>query len=213
MGEYRRREPMTPHEIRNAELPRIGRRRTYQPDAVHELLWRLAEETAARDAVIAEQAARLNRVERELYARRHGALPAAAGAPNLDELLAEVDERAKAQRYADEVIATAQHGAAQIVSQGKRQAQQVLMDAHRAAEQAAHDYRAAAGADYQPEQEQLERVVAISQWAIRQLAALREQVNATGSVVTTELSDVVARLQPAVTNGRRLDSAAARPDA
>src|SRR5690606_38291929 len=42
-GDGRRHRPLTPHEIRNVQLRRIGLRKGYDPAAVDELLQRLAD--------------------------------------------------------------------------------------------------------------------------------------------------------------------------
>jgi hypothetical protein len=124
----RSRRPLTPHEIRDAPLRRIGPRKGYEPAAVHELLRRLAEETAARERTIGELTGRLLR----------------AG-PALDPVEDPVERARLAQQYADELITVAQHAAAQIVEQARQQARQLLADADRAAQQAARAYRYAPG--------------------------------------------------------------------
>jgi cell division septum initiation protein DivIVA len=192
----RRRRPLTAHEIRNLQIRRIGLRKGYDPNAVHELLQRLSDEVASRDRTISDLTSRLTRAENEAYARRHGTLPAAADEGQITDLLAEIDVRLKAQQYADEVIASAQHGAAQIVRQGRHQASQILGDAHKAAEQAAHAYRQRAGADYNPDKEELARLLALAQWAQAQLGGLHQQMTATNTTVARELSSIGERLRP-----------------
>lgn len=196
MTEHRRRRPLTPHEIRNVRLRTIGLRKGYDPAAVHELLQRLAEETASREGMIADLSGRLHRAEAEAYARRHGTLPASTGAVNLEEMLAEIDVKVKAQQYADELIASAQHGAAQIVEHGRQQASQILSEAHGAAEQAAHRYRAQAGGSYNPDREELARLLGLAQWAQAQLSGLHQQIQATDSTVSKELRGIADRLRP-----------------
>lgn len=191
---------MTPHEIRNLNLQirRVGLRKGYDPTAVHELLHRLADDVAGRDRTISDLTSRLARAENEAYARRHGTLPAAPDNGRIEDMLAEIDVKMKAQQYADEVIASAQHGAARIVEHGKHQASQILSDAHRAAEQAAHAYRAQAGADYSPDREELARLLGLAQWAQAQLAGLHQQISATNTTVGRELNSLVERLRPAL---------------
>jgi DivIVA domain-containing protein len=199
----RRRRPLTPHEIRSLQIRRIGMRKGYDPAAVHELLQRLAEEIASRDHTISDLTGRLSRAETEAYARRHGALPASPDSGRVEDLLAEIDIKLKAQEYADEMIASAQHGAAQIVEQSKQHASAVLTDAHRAAEQAAHAYRARAGNDYNPDREELARLLGLARWAQGQLAGLHQQLTATNSTVSKELDSIIERLQPAIDSGPR----------
>lgn len=206
MSEQRRR-PLTPHEIRNLQIRRIGLRKGYDPTAVHEVLQRMADEVASRDRTISDLTGRLTRAENEAYARRHGTLPAAPDTRRIEDMLGEIDVKMKAQQYADEVIASAQHGAAKIVEQGKHQASQILGDAHRAAEQAAHAYRAQAGSDYNPDREELARLMGLAQWAQAQLAGLHQQITATNATVGRELGSIVERLRPA------LESGAPYPDA
>lgn len=196
-----RRRPLTANEIRNLRIRRVGLRKGYDPTAVDDLLARLAEETAQRERTIGDLTSRLARAEAEAYARRHGTLPAVPRSRNLEEMLVEIDIKMKAQQYADEVIASAQHGAAQIVEQGRQQASQILNDAHRAAEQAAHAYRARAGADYNPDREELARLLALAQWAQGQLAGLHQQISATNAMVGKELGSIVERLRPALEPG------------
>lgn len=193
-----RRRSLTPHEIRSSRLPTIGLRKGYDPPAVHHLLQRLAEETARREGTIADLTNRLHRAEAEAYARRHGTLPAAPAPTNLDELLADIDVRMKAQHYADELIASAQHGAAQIVHQGRQQASQILTEAHAAAERAAYAYRVSAGDTYNPDREELARLLGLAQWAQAQLAGLHQQIRATDATVSKELGGIIDRLRPAV---------------
>lgn len=195
MSEARRRQ-LTPNEIRNLQIRRIGLRKGYDPAAVHELLQRLADEIATREQTISELTTRATRAETEAYARRHGTLPATSETRRVEDMLAEIDSRMKAQQYADEVIASAQHGAAEIVEQSKHQASQILTDAHRAAEQAAHAYRARAGAEYNPDREELARLLGLAQWAQAQLSGLHQQVSATNAMVNRELGSIVERLQP-----------------
>lgn len=197
MSEARRR-PLTPHEIRNLRIRRIGLRKGYEPGAVEELLQRLADDAASREHTINDLANRLDRAETEAYARRHGTLPAAPNQARLDDLLADVHSRLRAQQYAEELIASAQRGAAQIVAQGREQASQILHEAHRAAEQAARDYRAEVGAGYRPDQEELARLLGLTQWAQSQLAALHQQITTTNSTVCQELASIIERLHPAV---------------
>lgn len=210
MTEQRRR-PLTSHEIRNLQLRRIGLRKGYEPQAVHELLQRLADEVASRDRTISDLTGRLTRAENEAYARRHGTLPAAPDHGKVEELLAEIDVKLKAQQYADEMIASAQHGAAQIVEQGKLQASQILSDAHKAAEQAARAYRARAGAGYSPDREELARLLALAQWAQAQLAGLHQQITATDSTVSRELGSIVERLQPLLEADQTVSQGPAQP--
>lgn len=195
-----RRRPLTAHEIRNARLPTIGLRKGYDPAAVQTLLQRLAEETASRDATISEMASRLHRAEVEAYARRHGALPASPTA-NLDDLVAEIDLKMRAQQAADELIAVAQHSGAQIVEQGRQQASEVVASAHADAAEVARAYRAHVGTDQWPDRQELARLLGLVQWAQAQLAGLHEQIRAADLTVGRELRGIVDRLRPALESG------------
>jgi DivIVA domain-containing protein len=190
-----RRALLSPHEIRNARIRQIGIRRGYDKTEVDTLLWRLSEEIAAREGAITDLAARLDRVERELYARKHGYLPD-AGPRNLDDLL--IEERVNAQRYADELIATAQYSAAQLVNDGRVQADHIIRQAHQVAEQAARDYRARAGDTYSADREELARLATLADWAMRQFAGLRKQVDATDDAAQAELATIIDRLKPII---------------
>src|SRR5437867_4318566 len=101
-----RRALLSPHAIRDIRLRQIGIRRGYDKTEVDTLLWRIASEIAAREGVISDLATRLDRAEREVYARKHGHLPDASTRDLNDQL---IEERINAQRYADELIASAQH--------------------------------------------------------------------------------------------------------
>jgi hypothetical protein len=164
---------------------------------VNELFQRLAQETASRDATIADLTNRLHRAEIEAYARRHGALPASHSA-NLDDLLGEIDQKMKAQQYADELVALAQHSGSQIVDQSRQQASQVIAAAHADAEEVAQAYRAQAGSDQRPDREELARLLGLVQWAQAQLAGLHEQIRTTDLTVGQELRSIVDRLRPAL---------------
>jgi cell division septum initiation protein DivIVA len=184
---------LSPHEIRNARIRSIGIRRGYERTEVDTLLWRVAEETAVREGVISNLTVRLERAERENYARKHGHLPDSAPG-DLDDML--VDERVKAQRYADELIASAQWSAQQLVEQSRSQADNIIREAHVVAEQAAREYRSRAGETYSADREELARLAALAHWAIRQFGGLRQQVDATDDTAQAELSTILDRLGP-----------------
>ncbi|MFG2045421.1 DivIVA domain-containing protein [Dactylosporangium sp. NPDC048998] len=188
-----RRRPLSPHEIRSTRLRQIGFRKGYDPAEVNALLQRVAEEIAARDAQIGTLANEVERLQRELYARRHGQLP--DNAPRgLDEAL--ISQRVQAQQYVDELVAAAQTNAAHLVAQSRQQANEILRAAHAAAEQAARDYRAASGPTYSADREELARLATLAQWAIRQFSGLRTQVDATDDAARQELGSILDRLAP-----------------
>jgi DivIVA domain-containing protein len=191
-----RRKPLSPHEIRSTRIRQIGFRKGYDPGEVEALLQRIAEETAARDGQIHTLLLAKDRLEREVYARRHGQLPHSPP-EYLDEAL--IGQRVEAQRYADEVVAAAQANAAHLVQQSRQQANQIMRAAHEAAEQAVRDYRATAGASYSADREELTRLATLAQWAIRQFAGLRAQVDATDDAARQELSSILDRLTPILT--------------
>ncbi|MFF5234421.1 DivIVA domain-containing protein [Dactylosporangium sp. NPDC000521] len=188
-----RRRPLSPHEIRNVRLRQIGFRKGYDPAEVNALLQRVAEETAARDGQISTLLNEVERLQREVYARRHGQLPDNAPA-GLDEAL--ISERIQAQQYVDEIVAAAQTNAAHVVAQSRQQANEIIRAAHAAAEQAARDYRATSGTSYSPDREELARLATLAQWAIRQFSGLRTQVDATDDAARQELASILDRLAP-----------------
>jgi DivIVA domain-containing protein len=194
---YRRR-PLSPHEIRNTRLRQIGFRKGYDPAEVNALLQRVAEEIAGRDGQISTLQNEVDRLQRELYARRHGQLPDNAP-PGLDEAL--ITQRIQAQQYVDELVAAAQTNAAHLVAQSRQQANEIIRAAHTAAEQAARDYRAAAGPSYSPDREELARLATLAQWAIRQFSGLRTQVDATDDAARQELASILERLTPVLRPG------------
>ena len=188
-----RRRPLSAHDIRNIRIRQIGFRKGYDPGEVEAILHRLAEEVATRDGQITTLAAENDRLQRELYARRHGQLPAAS-AQNLDEAL--ITRQLQAQRYVEELMAAAQTNAASLVAQSKHQAREIVLAARQTAEQAVREYRASAGASYSPDREELTRLATLAQWAIRQFSGLRGQVDATDDAARQELASILDRLGP-----------------
>jgi DivIVA domain-containing protein len=188
-----RRRPLSPHEIRNTRIRQIGFRKGYDQAEVHALLHRLAEEVAARDGQINTLLTENERLQRELYARRHGQLP--HNAPKgLDEML--IAQQIQAQQYVDDLMAAAQTSAASLVAQSKQQAREIVRTAHETAEQAVREYRATAGPSYTPDREELTRLATLARWAIRQFSGLRAQVDATDDAARQELSSILDRLEP-----------------
>nr|BFE57731.1 hypothetical protein GCM10020063_022570 [Dactylosporangium thailandense] len=200
-----RRRPLSPHEIRNVRLRQIGFRKGYDPAEVNALLQRVAEEIAARDAQISTLLNDVERLQREVYARRHGALPDNAPV-GLDEAL--ISERIQAQQYVDEIVAAAQTNAAHLVAQSRQQANEIIRAAHAAAEQAARNYRATSGPSYSPDREELARLATLAQWAIRQFSGLRTQVDATDDAARQELASILDRLAPILYPGNTTNGAA-----
>jgi DivIVA domain-containing protein len=184
---------LSPHEIRSARIRQIGFRKGYDPGEVEALLQRLAEEVAARDGRIASLLAENERLQRELYARRHGALPANLP-PELDE--STINRQLQAQQYVEEMMAAAQNNAASLVAQSKAQAREIVLAARQTAEQAVREYRAAAGPSYSADREELTRLATLAHWAIRQFAGLRSQVDATDDAARQELASILDRLGP-----------------
>jgi DivIVA domain-containing protein len=189
---YRRR-PLSPHEIRSTRIRQIGFRKGYDPAEVEALLQRLAEEVAARDGQINALLGEIDRLQRELYARRHGQLPTNA-LNGLDETV--IARQIQAQQYVDELLATAQNNAASVVAQSKQQAREIVRSARETAEQAVREYRASSGATYTPDREELTRLATLAQWAMRQFSGLRAQVDATDDAARQELASVLDRLAP-----------------
>jgi DivIVA domain-containing protein len=188
-----RRRPLSPHEIRNTRLRQIGFRKGYDPGEVEALLARLAEEVAARDGQLTSLAAENERLQRELYARRHGQLPDSAP-QGLDEAM--IARQLQAQQYVEELMAAAQTNAASLVAQSKHQAREIVLAARQTAEQAVREYRAAAGPTYTPDREELTRLATLAHWAIRQFSGLRAQVDATDDAARQELASILDRLGP-----------------
>lgn len=203
-----RRALLSPHEIRSMRIKQSGIRRGYDKTEVDTLLWRIGGEIAAREGAITDLLTRLDRTERELYARKHGHLPDASPG-NLDDLL--IDERVSAQRYADEMIASAQYSAAQLVQHGRAQAANIIRQAHEAAEQAARDYRARAGSSYSADREELARLATLAAWAMRQFAGLRKQVEATDDAAQAELATILDRLRPILGTTEASEQAPSHP--
>jgi hypothetical protein len=93
-------------------------------------------------------------------------------------------------------MAAAQTNAASLVAQSKHQAREIVRTARETAEQAVREYRAAAGASYTPDREELTRLVTLAHWAIRQFSGLRAQVDATDDAARQELASILDRLGP-----------------
>jgi DivIVA domain-containing protein len=188
-----RRKPLSPHEIRTIRIRQIGFRKGYDPSEVEALLQRLAEEMAARDGVIQALLSEKDRLERELFARRHGHLPTST-VDNLDETA--IARQIQAQQYVDDLITTAQNNAASLVAQSKHQAKEIVQSARETAEHAVREYRASSGAHYAPDREELTRLATLAHWAIRQFSGLRAQVDATDDAARQELASILDRLGP-----------------
>jgi DivIVA domain-containing protein len=188
-----RRIPLSPHEIRNARIRQIGFRKGYDPAEVETLLQRLAEEVATRDGQINVLLTENDRLQRELYARRHGQLPASES-NGLDENM--IARQILAQQYVDELMAAAQTSATHLVAQSRHQAGEIVRAARESAEQAVREYRASAGTSYAPEREELTRLATLAHWAIRQFSGLRAQVDATDDAARQELATILDRLGP-----------------
>jgi DivIVA domain-containing protein len=195
-----RRRPLSPHEIRTTRLRQIGFRKGYDPGEVEALLYRLAEEVAARDGQLTSLASENERLQRELYARRHGQLPDNAPQGRDESLIA---RQLQAQQYAEELMAAAQTNAASLVAQSKHQAREIVLAARHTAENAVREYRATAGPSYTPDREELTRLATLAHWAIRQFSGLRAQVDATDDAARQELASILDRLGPLLqANGR-----------
>lgn len=188
-----RRGPLSPHEIRSARIRQIGFRKGYDPAEVEALLQRLAEEVAARDGRIATLLAENERLQRELYARRHGALPANTP-PELEDTA--INRQPQAQQDVEEMMAAARTDAAGLVARSTEQAREIVAGARHTAEQAVRDYRAAAGPSYTADREELTRLVTLAHWAIRQFSGLRSQVDATDDAARKELASILDRIGP-----------------
>jgi DivIVA domain-containing protein len=188
-----RRRPLSPHEIRNTRIRQIGFRKGYDPGEVEALLQRLAEEVAARDGQLNNLLMENERLQREVYARRHGQLPDSAP-QGLDELM--ISRQMQAQQYVDDMLAAAQNSAASLVAQSKQQAREIVRSARESAEEAVREYRARAGGSYSPDREELTRLATLAQWAIRQFSGLRSQVDATDDAARQELASILDRLAP-----------------
>ncbi len=197
MSQHRRR-PLSPHEIRNTRIRQIGFRKGYDPGEVEALLQRLAEEVAARDGQINALLSENDRLQRELYARRHGHLPNQTVA-GLDETV--IAQQMQAQQYVDELMAAAQTNAASLVAQSKQQAREIVRSAREMAEQAVREYRSSAGSTYTPDREELTRLATLASWAMRQFSGLRAQVDATDDAARQELASILDRLGPLVHRG------------
>jgi DivIVA domain-containing protein len=188
---------LSPHEIRSARIRQIGFRKGYDPGEVEALLQRLAEEVAARDSRIGSLLSENERLQRELYARRHGALPANTP-PELDEQA--INRQLQAQQYVEEMMAAAQTNAASLVAQSKQQAKEIVLAARQTAENAVREYRAAAGPSYTADREELTRLATLAHWAIRQFSGLRSQVDATDDAARQELASILDRIGPILQN-------------
>lgn len=193
MTQGRRRRLASPDEVRRIRPRQLGFRRGYDPAAVDELLLRLADDMAERDREIAMLQTRLDHAQREIYARRHGHLPDAAPRGFDPEA---IDAQMQAQRYAEELVATAQQSAAAIVEQGRMQAEGIIRHAHAMAERAAHEYRARAGSSYTADREELVRLATLARWAMGQVSGLRAQVDATDDAARSQLGTILSRIGP-----------------
>jgi hypothetical protein len=185
---------LSAEQVRTASFERtpIGRR-GYLEDAVTTFLHRVAEELAARDqdvAVLTEQNRRVKAALRDWQAD-HGADVAQ------QQVTAEVVTlMARAQEQIDAQLARADLVARQTVQQAQQRHEQIVTEArdraNREADRVAHAYRAAAGAQYSADQEQLRRQQVYLQALLQALDAVAAHLHATRQVFAVEVQNVTS---------------------
>jgi DivIVA domain-containing protein len=184
--------PMSPDEIRSAQLRETGLgRRGYRPEEVHQLLARVANEVARWSEAYAECHAEVRRL-RNFYRnegididRRVERRPETA-----DDAVSTraIEMLAKAQAYADRVVADAQAQARNMQADARAQAENIVVHARREADAAGRAYRARSGSGYNPDREEVERLVAWTRSILATVKATQQQLAATGEAFTLELA-------------------------
>jgi DivIVA domain-containing protein len=194
-------EPMTPQSVRNRTFGRaaIGRR-GLDPDEVFDFLDQVADELARREARELRERNRANELTQALKAwklelaeqRQAGQqAPASAPAPAppppppVDPARPPVELvmlMSQTQQDCDQRIRQTQAYCEQLAAEAERYHSNLLAEAQRmaaeAAEAAARDYRAEAGADYSPDDEELRRRLGWVRAFVDSLSAAEAQLSA-----------------------------------
>lgn len=172
---HARQEPrLTPAQIRDAGLPAARFGRGYARQAVRALLAAIADHVQDLEQEIGAARQTIRQREREIEQRRYGvALPSAGRCePAIDEQI--LRWQIEAQRYSDELTATARVQAAEIVGEARQQAGRVL------AEQSPDGHRADAA-----EIARLRRTATVIQYWLKEI---RRQVDAADDSVSAEIA-------------------------
>lgn len=188
------RLPVSAHYLRTVRIKSVGMLgRAYDQQAVDALLERLALDVECYAAERQDLEDRLYRLTLELDERKHGRLPNATP----DEIPEQaITAQRQAQRYADQLIASAQNGAAQITKTARTQAEQIVRAAYERAEKAAQDYRSRAGKSYSADREEVERLVAVLDWLLEMFDGFATQFGAYHEATRVQLTKVRDRLAP-----------------
>jgi cell division septum initiation protein DivIVA len=188
--------PMSPDEVRRAARRESGLgRRGYRPEDVDRLRADVAVELERWGRAYAEAQAEIQRL-RDYY-RQHGIDPATAQqrgrheAPSTEA----VEIVARAQAYADQLVAEAQVQARHMHADARTQAEAIVGHARRTADQAGQAYRARAGEAYSPDREETERLTAWARSILATMQAVQHQLGATAEAFTLELNKLGANTE------------------
>lgn len=179
--------PLSPEQIRRPRLRETGRgRRGYRFDDVDAFLNRVAAEIeywSQRCTSLQNEVHRLRNYYRELGAQ-------AENRPSRQATLSPeaVEVLARAQAYADRVVADAQAQAHSMQTEARLMAETITAQARVDAEEAARSYRVSAGASYNPDREETERLAAWARSIVATMEAVQKQLAAAGEAFSLELN-------------------------
>jgi len=182
---------LSAEQVRSArfDLTPFGRRGVPE-ESVRQFLFRIAEELAARDqdnVGLAEENRRLKAALREWQAS-NGVVPEQRVSAEAVTLMARAQEQVDAQ------LAQADLVARQTVEEAQHRYDEILNDARTRAQQeadrVAHAYRAAAGAGYSADQEQLRRQQVYLQALLQAVDAVAAHLNATRQMFAVEAQNL-----------------------
>lgn len=185
---------LSAEQVRSVRFDRtpLGRRGVPEED-VYGFLHRVAEELTARDqanAALAEQNRRLKDAMRDWQARHGDDSAIVQQRVSADA----VTLMARAQEQIDAQLAQADLVARQTVQEAQQKYEEIVSEArsraHAEADRAAHQYRAAAGVNYSPDQERLRRQEVYLQALLQALDAVAAHLNATRQVFAVEVQNL-----------------------
>lgn len=192
-----RRRPLSPEQIRNAQLPKttLGRRGYTEPE-VEQLLHRLAADVEgwiAHSSGLRAENERLKNALRQWSkgaANGNGTANENGGDPSKPHPDA-VQALSRAQQEADSIVAQAQDYARRIAEHARQQYEEILRgayeDALAEADRAAREYKATPGNDYAAEWDELQRRLAWARTFLGAVQGAEAQLKAAGDAIAYEV--------------------------
>jgi cell division septum initiation protein DivIVA len=182
-------KPMKPDEIRNGHLrTTVVGRRGYRPEDVDLLLSLAASEIERWARAYAESEAEVCRL-RDYYRNQGEDVDQDQEETQLASTAVRI--LARAQAYADRVIAEAQVQARHVQDDARAHAETIVASARRDAEHAARVYRSRAGVEYSADREEIERLTAWAQSVLTTVQSAQTQLAATGEAVALQMAKFV----------------------